>query len=86
MDREGWQATVHGVTKSWALLLVSPQQQSVHVCTLTHVQLFAAPGLLCSWDFPGNNTGVGCHFLPQGFFLTQGSNSGLLLGRRILFH
>ena len=25
--------------------------------------------------FPGRNTGVGCHFLPQGLFLTQGSNS-----------
>ena len=22
---------------------------------------------LCSWDFPGNNTGVHCHFLLQGF-------------------
>ena len=24
--------------------------------------------------FPGNNTGVGCHFLPQGIFPTQRSN------------
>ena len=31
-----------------------------------------------SWDFPGKNTGVGCHFLLQGIFLTQGSNSSLL--------
>ena len=22
--------------------------------------------LLCSWDFPGRNIGVGCHFLLQG--------------------
>ena len=22
--------------------------------------------LLCPWDFPGKNTGVGCHFLLQG--------------------
>ena len=22
--------------------------------------------LLCSWDFPGKNTGVGSHFLLQG--------------------
>ena len=22
--------------------------------------------LLCPWDFPGKNTGVGCHFFPQG--------------------
>ena len=24
------------------------------------------------WDFPGKNTGVGCHFLLQGIFPTQG--------------
>ena len=37
------------------------------------------PGrLLCPWDFPGKNTGVGCHFLLQGIFLTQGLNSHLL--------
>jgi len=34
--------------------------------------------LLRPWDFPGKNTGVGCHFLLQGIFLTQGSNPGLL--------
>ena len=28
----------------------------------------------CPWDSPGKNTGVGCHFLLQGIFLTQGSN------------
>ena len=31
--------------------------------------------LLCSWNFLGKNTGVGFHFLFQGIFLTQGSNS-----------
>ena len=25
---------------------------------------------LCPWDFPGKNTGVGCHFFFQGVFLT----------------
>ena len=34
--------------------------------------------LLCPWDFPGKNPGVGCHFLLQVIFLTQGSNPGLL--------
>ena len=29
--------------------------------------------LLCPWDFPGKNTGAGCHFLLQSIFLTQGS-------------
>ena len=32
--------------------------------------------LLHPWDCPGKNTGVGCHFLLQGSFLTQGSNPG----------
>ena len=27
--------------------------------------------LLCPWDFPDKNTGVGCHFLLPGIFLTQ---------------
>ena len=34
--------------------------------------------LLCPWDFPGKNIGVGCHFLLQGIFLIQGSNLCLL--------
>ena len=29
------------------------------------------------WDFPGKNTGVGCHFLLQEVFPTQGLNPGL---------
>ena len=27
--------------------------------------------LLCPWDFPGKNSGVGCHFLLQGIFPTE---------------
>ena len=27
------------------------------------------------WDFPGKSTGVGCHFLLQGIFPTQGSKA-----------
>ena len=34
--------------------------------------------LLCPWDIPGKNTGVGCHSLLQGIFPTHGSNSSLL--------
>ena len=38
--------------------------------------------LLCPWDSPGKNTGVGCHALLQGIFPTQGLNLRLscLLG------
>ena len=41
--------------------------------------------LLCPRDFPGKNTGVGCHSLLQGIFLTQGWNLGLLHYRWILY-
>ena len=34
--------------------------------------------LLCPWDSPGKNPGVGCHALLQGILPTQGSNLGLL--------
>ena len=34
--------------------------------------------LLHPWDFPGQTTGEGCHFVLQGMFLTQGSNLYLL--------
>ena len=35
------------------------------------------------WDFPGKNTGVGCHCLLQEIFLTQGLNQvSCVVGRR----
>ena len=53
-------------------------------CKLLHfscVQLFATPEeptrLLCPWDSPEKNTGVGCRALLQGIFLTQGLNPHL---------
>ena len=49
--------------------------------TLCHPMFCSPPGssvLEFLWDFPGKNTGVGCYFLLQGIFLTQGSNPCLL--------
>ena len=51
--------------------------------SLSHVRPFVThkqqpARLLCPWDSPGKNTGVGCHFLLQGMFPTQGSNLRLL--------
>ena len=40
--------------------------------------------LLCPWDSPGKNTGVGCHALLQGIFPSQGLNPGLQHYRQIL--
>ena len=41
--------------------------------------------LLCPQNSLSRNTGVGCHSLLQGIFLTQGSNPGLLHCRQILY-
>ena len=51
--------------------------------------------LLCPWNSPGKNTGVGslshlhqmfCDSLLQGIFLTQGLNPGLLHCKQIIYH
>ena len=57
---------------------------------LSHGGLFVTPWtlahqVLCPWDSPGKNTGVGCHSPLQGIFPTQGSNLGLLHCRWVLY-
>ena len=37
-----------------------------------------SPRLLCPWNCPGKNTGMGSHFLLEGILLTQGLNPCLL--------
>ena len=58
------------------------KEQSV-LSLFSRVQLFetlcTGARLLCPWDSPGKNTGVGCHALFQGIFPSQGWNPGLLL-------
>ena len=44
------------------------------------------PDSFCPWGFPGENTGVSCHFFLQGLFPTQGSNPISFTGRRVLYH
>ena len=41
--------------------------------------------LLCPWNSPGKNTGVGCHSLIQGIFPIQGSDPCILHCRQILY-
>ena len=58
--------------------------------SFSHVRLLQPHGLwparlLCPWNSPGKNTGVGCHFLHQRIFPTQELNSGLQHCRQILF-
>ena len=60
------------------------------VKSFSRVRLFATPWTAAyqappSTGFPRQNTGVGCHFLLQGIFLTQETNSGLPHCRQILY-
>ena len=52
--------------------------QAVHSCSAVSDSLqlhgLYLTRLLCPWNVPGKNTGVGHHFLFQGIFPTQGSN------------
>ena len=53
--------------------------------SLSQVQVFVTPWLCSPWNSPGQSTGVGSLSLPQGIFLTQGSNPGLPHCRWILY-
>ena len=59
------------------------------VCSVSSDSLWphglSSARLLCPWDSPDKNTGVGCHSLLQGIFPTQESNLGLLHCRQILY-
>ena len=62
----------------------------VKVKSLSRVQLFATPCTVLSGSsvhgiFPGNSSGVDCHFLLQGIFPTQGLNLGLPHYRQTLY-
>ena len=68
----------------WECKLVQPLWRTVWKWkrkSLSHVQLFGTP-----WNSPGQNTGVSSLSLLQRIFPTEGSNPGLLLCRRILYH
>ena len=45
-----------------------------HSCPTLYNPWTAAHLAFCPWDLPGKDTGVVCHFLLQGIFLTQRSN------------
>ena len=64
---------IYSINKHKMPLLRSTRSDSLQPPGLMH-----PARLLCPWNFPGKNTGVGCHFLLQGIFLTQGSNPHLL--------
>ena len=75
----------------YSIFSITPHKTAVqyHKRMLTQIQSYNRCGDLVvsnsPWDFPGSITGVGCHFLLQGIFPTQGSNLGLLHCRQILY-
>ena len=80
-DGGAWWAAVYGVAQSrtWLKRLsnsgsssrsVEPNSLQPHGLEPTR--------LLCPWDFPGKDNGVGCHLLLQGIFPTQGYEPGSL--------
>ena len=48
--------------------------QSVQLCLTLCNPVNCSPRFLCPWESTGKNTGVGCHALLQGIFLTYGLN------------
>ena len=71
--QSGKQEWIHGVAKRCRRML-GVQIRIPQWKSFTHPR-----------DFPGKNTGIVCHFLLQGIFLTQGMNPGFLHCRQIFF-
>ena len=78
---------------SFGLAFVEKQKQkavciyakSLQLCPILCDPMDGSPGLLCPWVSPGKNTGVACHSLLQGIFLTQELKPALPHCRRILY-
>ena len=88
--RSWWWTGKPGMLQSMGLQRVGHDWETELTESLSRIWLLQHHGLkparrLCPWDSLGKNTGVGCHFLLQGIFLTQGSNLGLLNCRKILY-
>ena len=74
----------HTLNKTWHKIL-DRQKDTCLVCadvlSLQSCLILCNPmdpaKLLCPWDSPGKNTGVGCHALLHRIFLPQGSNPHL---------
>ena len=75
-----WEAPYYSIT------MVKSESEVAQSClTLCYPMDCRLPGFSVYGIFPGNSTGLGCYFLLQGIFLTQGSNPGLLHCRQMLY-
>ena len=73
---------------SQVALVVKKVSEVAQLCPLLWDPMDCSlPGsFLNPWKFPGQNTGVGCHFLLQGIFPTLGLNPGLPHCRHTPYH
>ena len=71
------------VKKKWLVKVKESESEVAQSCPSLWLRGLQPTRLLCPWDFSGKNTGVGCCFLLQGIFPTQGSNPGLLCCRQM---
>ena len=63
-------------SNSWGLSPLCHRAPNIFICVHGQSDSFQphelqGARLCCPWNFLGNNTGVGCHFLRQTFYLEQ---------------
>ena len=82
-----WPDSFHDALCACACVYVCVCERSLaQLCpTLCDPMVCSPPGSSVHGDSPGKNTGVGCHSVLQGIFLTQEWNLGLLLCSWILY-
>ena len=76
----------HRAESKWSSQFLNWQVTHLYEVKVTQSCLTLWPhGLYCPWNFPGQNTEVGCLSFLQGIFPTWESNPGLLHCSRILY-
>ena len=77
----------HCTTREVVILYIVVKVLVAESCPILCDPMDCSPwGLLCPWNSPGKNTGVGSHSLLQAIFPTQESYPGLLHCRQIYYH
>ena len=73
-------------TNRYSWMVKESESVSLSVVSNSATPWTVAGQALCPCDFPGKNTGVGCHSLLQGIIPTKGLNLSILNCRQILYH
>ena len=98
LDKQS-QSSKFGICTQWNIIIIKGNEvllqcgwilNTLKVKVKLSVRLFVTPWTVAhqaplSMEFSSKKTGVGCYFLLQGLFLTQGSNPGLPHRRQILY-